>query len=909
MATTSFFADTIACQKYRHTREDGTKESWDDVADRVATSVTKDYLPELTKPIKKLIASREFLPGGRYLYASGRPFHQIANCFLLDVEDSRDGWAELMHNITSALMTGGGLGVVYSKLREKGSLVKGMGGLSTGPTALMQMVNEAGRHIMQGGSRRSALWSGLHWSHPDVKEFINLKNWSSEVRELKSKDFNFPATMDMTNISVILDDEFFEAYLNPNHLRHKTAYEIYWLIVKQMCKTGEPGFSIDVGENAGEHLRNACTEITSKDSDDVCNLASINMAGVKTYDQFCDIIWDAIGFLLCGTLYSKVPYKKVAKTRDKNRRLGLGMMGIHEWLLVRGKQYGYDDELDKWLQAYRDVTDKAAKHWSKKLGISCPVKTRAIAPTGCQRVDTLVVTNDGIFELQEMGDTNGPKWQPLNVKVAQENGKRAVATKFYKNGLAATRQIKFKSGGWLEATYNHQYRILTEDGKYTWRKVKDLKPGDKLVVALNTYKKKSEPKLLAIRKHHKLEKLCPMPDTMTPELAKFLGIFFADGSMHAKGIRIHCDAHFLDYKEVAELGKKLLDIEPCFEDNGRGCMAVYFNSSALLRWLYTNGLDKPESKDMYLPAIIRCFSRESLNAFVDGYHFGDGSRTNGVCEYIDTASYRYSLQLQCIIRALGTDVSIQQHMSGLGSMMYRVRKVLTCRKDESKADRVALDKYGLENCTVDRIIDISESECETVDIEVPDTKTYVANGVVSHNTISIIGETSGGVEPVFAVALKRRYLKGRDWHYQYIVDGAAKRIIDKGVDPDLIEDAYDLSEDVERRMAFQAFVQKYVDHGISSTINMQPWGSSINNKDTIKAFGEKLFNYLPKLRGVTVYPDGARGGQPLTKVSYKEAVKHLGKEYVETGETGIEDTAAVEEITNEHGCPGGVCGM
>jgi ribonucleoside-diphosphate reductase alpha chain len=150
-------------------------------------------------------------------------------------------------------------------------------------------------------------------------------------------------------------------------------------------------------------------------------------------------------------------------------------------------------------------------------------------------------------------------------------------------------------------------------------------------------------------------------------------------------------------------------------------------------------------------------------------------------------------------------------------------------------------------------------------------------------TIGIIGETTTGIEPIFCAAYKRRYLKGHIWNYQYVLDPTAKRLIEReGVNPEDIEDAYVLAEDVERRLAFQAHVQKYVDHSISSTINLPQWGSELNNKDTMQKFGKTLMKYLPHLRGVTAYPDGARDGQPLTPVSWKTAVKHVGEVFVES---------------------------
>ena len=104
-------------------------------------------------------------------------------------------------------------------------------------------------------------------------------------------------------------------------------------------------------------------------------------------------------------------------------------------------------------------------------------------------------------------------------------------------------------------------------------------------------------------------------------------------------------------------------------------------------------------------------------------------------------------------------------------------------------------------------------------------------------------------------------------------------------DPDKIESALDLADDYERRIKFQADVQDYVDMSISSTINLPAWGTKLNNPDLIDDFADTLAKYAHRLRGFTVYPDGSRGGQPLTSVPYSEAVDKLGEEFDEHVET------------------------
>jgi ribonucleoside-diphosphate reductase alpha chain len=544
----SAFARTQYEQKYAWKNDDGVVvEDWNDTAYRVTYYVmgALGYTPEDVEfqKVEALIRDRKFMPGGRYLYASGRDLHQTQNCLLLKAEDSREGWADLLSKSAMALQTGAGIGIDYSDIRPSGTPIKRTGGTASGPLALMRMINEVGRGVMQGGARRSAIWAGLAWDHGDIEEFIQIKNWSPEVRALKEEDFNFPAEMEYTNVSILLNDEFFEAYDNPAHPKHDLAWRVYRLGVEQMVKTAEPGFSVDTGENAGETLRNACTEVTSRDDSDVCNLGSINLSRIEDLEEMREAVKYGTLFLLAGTVYSDLPYAKVDEVRSKNRRLGLGLMGVHEWLLKRGLRYGPSEELAEWLDVYAASTEVAGR-WAYLHDLSAPVKTRAIAPTG---------------------------------------------------------------------------------------------------------------------------------------------------------------------------------------------------------------------------------------------------------------------------------------------------------------------------------------------------------------TISIVAQTTSGIEPIFCVSFKRRYKEaradGKDiTRYQFVIDPTAQRLIEEGVDPDSIEDAYALSYDVERRIEFQAWMQQFVDHAISSTINL-PY--QIVDEREVEEFASTLMRYLPNLRGITAYPDGSRGGQPLTAVPYEVAIRDVGRVFEE----------------DDSRCKSGVCGI
>jgi len=373
------FAETIFRNKYAQ----GPNDTWDALADRLVEDVCGTRwgtLPVLMsdgdrKELAEHIKEMRFLPGGRYLYYAGRPYKAYNNCYLLRAEeDTREEWSNVTWRAMSCLMTGGGIGIDYSRLRPSGKPLSRTGGVASGPIPLMYAINEIGRNVMQGGSRRSAIYASLNWQHEDIPLFLRAKNWSEDVKAAKEKDFNAWAPLDMTNISVNYDDAALEGGLEDN--------AVFLENCRQAMMTGEPGFSFNFGNKQNETLRNACTEVTSEDDSDVCNLGSINLGNIPDLETFKSVVCLASKFLVCGTLRADLPYDKVYRVREKNRRLGLGLMGIHEWLLQRGQQYEVTPELKSWLEVYKDESKRAADEHCDRFYISRPVAYRAIAPTG-----------------------------------------------------------------------------------------------------------------------------------------------------------------------------------------------------------------------------------------------------------------------------------------------------------------------------------------------------------------------------------------------------------------------------------------------------------------------------------------------------------------------------------------------
>lgn len=712
------FKTSFASNIFRFKYAQGANDTWDALADRLVEDVCGSRWgtdrPLLSagdcSQLAQYIKEFKFVPGGRYLYYAGRTAKFFNNCYLLRAEeDTREEWSDVTWRAMSCLMTGGGIGIDYSRLRPAGKALSRTGGTASGPLPLMYAINEIGRNVMQGGSRRSAIYASLNWKHEDIPLFLGAKNWSDVIREQKAVDFNFPAPLDMTNISVNYDDAWLYQHGNlEDNLSDWAAKErakdpIFLANVRQAMETGEPGFSFNFGDKQNETLRNAplggdtcvltksgyvpikeivgqevfvwtgkqwaptvfkltqeyaptvrveisgarhiiaepsheffltdgskksagelqpqdellvsmpsptpmsqnsrgytlgyiygdgsfhkkypraeitfctseskqcvdaldqfmlssvtwndsrgytraytkndpilykrskevfpydildagtdflcsfvaglfdsdgnyferqnrvrvaskhfdflvgvrqcleqlgilsgistsgtstfgnsvgymltiygtyvqrfaeiiptkrlkvkdfepyrisklkvmavlpstdqhvyccdvgvsehsfmaegvivsnCTEVTSEDDSDVCNLGSINLGNISSMEEFRDVVCLASKFLVCGTLRAELPYEKVYKVREKNRRLGLGLMGIHEWLLQRQAKYEVTPELHQWLKVYKDESERSANEHCERLYISKPVAYRAIAPTGSIGILALIV--------------------------------------------------------------------------------------------------------------------------------------------------------------------------------------------------------------------------------------------------------------------------------------------------------------------------------------------------------------------------------------------------------------------------------------------------------------------------------------------------------------------------------------
>jgi ribonucleoside-diphosphate reductase alpha chain len=395
----------IFYSKYAHTQSETWKERAYTIVDDVCGTrggtthalMSREDRADLAHAIHQF----QFLPGGRYIYYAGRGIAFYNNCFIfIGEEDTREEWGRIMHSASDALMSGGGIGVDYTVFRNEGSILKRTGGRASGPIPLAMSVNNHGRNVRQGGSRRSAIYGSLNHQHGDIERWLLVKDWANikvpgagdlTYAQAKMNNFDAEAPLDFTNISVNYDNAWLDHVLQgkaytPAAWQRAVANNdlgpVFMKNVEMALRNGEPGFSFNFFDKERETGRNACTEVTTSDDSDVCNLGSVNMANIEDIETFKRVVELGSKFLVCGTIRGVLPDEKIRRVREKNRRLGLGLMGVHEWLLQRGHTYEMVPQLRQWMAAYRDVSESAANEHCDRFFLNRPAAYRSVAPTG-----------------------------------------------------------------------------------------------------------------------------------------------------------------------------------------------------------------------------------------------------------------------------------------------------------------------------------------------------------------------------------------------------------------------------------------------------------------------------------------------------------------------------------------------
>jgi len=358
-------------------------KKYDDAADLNKTGQT----------FYNLMSSLRFLPNSPTLMNAGRPLGQLSACFVLPIDDSMEAIFEAVKNAALIHKSGGGTGFSFSRLRSNGSAVDSTGGVASGPVSFMRVFNTATEAVKQGGTRRGANMGILRIDHPDILEFIDCKNKNADITNFNISVGLTEAFMDAVQKS----DDF--ALVDPH--RGKTAKslnarEVFDRIVDAAWQNGEPGIIFldrlnrdNVTPSLGEiESTNPCGEQPLLPFES-CNLGSINLVKMlRPTNEGYEIDWalldttvdESVHFLDNVIDVNKYPLTKIAETTHSTRKIGLGIMGFADMLLMLGIPYNSDEalELAKKIMCAINERGHAASHALAKTRGAFPLFSQSI---------------------------------------------------------------------------------------------------------------------------------------------------------------------------------------------------------------------------------------------------------------------------------------------------------------------------------------------------------------------------------------------------------------------------------------------------------------------------------------------------------------------------------------------------
>jgi len=382
-------AEQIWDMKYRFKEADGTpldgtvEDTWRRIA-RALAVVEKD-LDHWENEFYGALEDFKFLPAGRITAGAGTARKvTLFNCFVMGtIPDSMGGIFDMLKEAALTMQQGGGIGYDFSTIRPKGALVTGVAADASGPLSFMDVWDSMCRTIMSAGSRRGAMMATMRCDHPDIEDFITAKSDAARLR--------------MFNVSVLLAEPFMEAVkangpwglvFDGKVYQTVKARDLWNKIMRSTYDYAEPGVifidRINKANNLGYCETIAATNPCGEQPlppYGACLLGSINLARLvkEPFEADADLDIDELSKLVSTAVRmmdnvvdaSEFPLQQQAQEAQAKRRIGLGVTGLADALLMTGLRYGSDEaarQTDRWLHAIARAAYLASVELAKEKG-------------------------------------------------------------------------------------------------------------------------------------------------------------------------------------------------------------------------------------------------------------------------------------------------------------------------------------------------------------------------------------------------------------------------------------------------------------------------------------------------------------------------------------------------------------
>ncbi len=387
---TAPIAEQIWDMKYRFKEADGTpidtdvEDTWRRIASSLA-SVEKDPAQWETK-FYDALSDFKYLPAGRITAGAGtKRSVTLFNCFVMGtIPDDMGGIFDMLKEAALTMQQGGGIGYDFSTIRPKGAAVKGVAADASGPLSFMDVWDSMCRTIMSAGSRRGAMMATMRCDHPDIEDFITAKSDAARLR--------------MFNVSVLVTDPFMEAVKNNGSWDlvfggkiYKTvqARDLWDAIMQSTYDYAEPGVIFIDRINQMNNL-NYCEDIAATNPCGeqplppygACLLGSINLAKLVSHPfedgkshvseaALSELVATAVRMMDNVVDASRFPLDAQAQEAAAKRRIGLGVTGLADALLMVGLRYGSEDaarQTEAWMKAIARAAYLASVDLAKEKG-------------------------------------------------------------------------------------------------------------------------------------------------------------------------------------------------------------------------------------------------------------------------------------------------------------------------------------------------------------------------------------------------------------------------------------------------------------------------------------------------------------------------------------------------------------